>query len=95
MIEEVKGLLEKGISEENLLYYGLEYKFITQYIKGKLTYDEMFNQLNIAIHQFSKRQMTWFRKMEREGFAIHWINAALSLEEKIKIIFQLHQSVTE
>ncbi len=69
MIEEVEQLLKKGIAPENLIYYGLEYKFVTQYLIGQLSYDEMFNLLNIAIHQFSKRQMTWFRKMEREGIS--------------------------
>lgn len=73
MIEEVRGLLEKGISPEDLIYYGLEYKFITLYILGKLTFDEMENQLATAIHQFAKRQMTWFRGMERRGVRIEWV----------------------
>jgi tRNA dimethylallyltransferase len=72
MIEEVKGLLDRGIPAENLLYYGLEYKFVTQYLIGELTYDEMVEKLRIAIHQFAKRQMTWFRGMERKGIDIEW-----------------------
>jgi tRNA dimethylallyltransferase len=89
MVDEVKSLLEKGITNEDLIYYGLEYKFITQYLNGQYSYDEMFNLLNIAIHQFSKRQMTWFRKMEREGFKIHWIDGNLPLEQKIERVFDL------
>jgi tRNA dimethylallyltransferase len=89
MIEEVKTLLDSGISNENLIYYGLEYKFITLYLTGQLSYDEMFRLLNIAIHQFSKRQMTWFRKMEREGFNIHWLDGNLSLHEKRDAVLQL------
>ena len=74
MIKEVENLLIDGISPEDLMYYGLEYKFVTQYIIGLLNYEEMVNLLNIAIHQFAKRQMTWFRRMERKGFQINWIN---------------------
>jgi tRNA dimethylallyltransferase len=73
MVEEVRGLLEKGISPEDLIYYGLEYKFVTLYILGKLTFKEMENQLATAIHQFAKRQMTWFRGMERRGVIIEWV----------------------
>jgi tRNA dimethylallyltransferase len=73
MIDEVKRLLDSGISADDLIYYGLEYKFLTQYVIGQLTYDEMFSGLEIAIHQFAKRQMTWFRGMERRGFTIHWL----------------------
>ena len=83
MIEEIQGLLAAGIPPENLIYYGLEYKYVTEYVIGKTTYDEMFQQLEIAIHQFAKRQMTWFRGMERRGFVIHWIDATLPMEEKI------------
>lgn len=83
MVEEVKKLLDKGIPPEDLIYYGLEYKYITLYLTGQLTYAGMTEKLNIAIHQFAKRQMTWFRKMEREGFHIHWLNADLPLEEKV------------
>ncbi|KAA6311402.1 tRNA dimethylallyltransferase, partial [termite gut metagenome] len=73
MIDEVKALLNNGTKPEDLIYYGLEYKYLTLHITGKLTYEEMFNQLEIAIHQFAKRQMTWFRGMERKGFVIHWV----------------------
>ena len=86
MIDEVKGLLAEGIPAEDLIYYGLEYKFVTEYLTGKLTYDEMFRQLEIAIHQFAKRQMTWFRGMERRGFTIHWIDALLPMEDKVSQI---------
>jgi tRNA dimethylallyltransferase len=83
MIDEVKSLLDSGISAEDLIYYGLEYKFVTLYLTGNLTYKEMFDQLEIAIHQFAKRQMTWFRGMERRGFTIKWIPAELSVMEKV------------
>ena len=86
MVEEVESLLDEGIAAENLIYYGLEYKYVTEYVVGQLTYDEMFRQLEIAIHQFAKRQMTWFRGMERRGFTIHWIDAMLPMKEKIKLI---------
>lgn len=86
MIEEVKALLERGIAAEDLIYYGLEYKFVTQYLIGELTHQEMFSQLEIAIHQFAKRQMTWFRGMERRGFSITWIAAEWSMEEKVERI---------
>lgn len=89
MIEEVKGLLEKGIDSEVLIYYGLEYKFITLYITGKIGYDEMFRCLETAIQQFAKRQMTWFRGMERKGINIHWLDGAMPLEEKIERIVDL------
>ena len=89
MVEEVRGLLAEGISAENLIYYGLEYKFLTQYAIGELTYKEMFHQLETAIHQFAKRQMTWFRGMERRGFVIHWLDATLSMEEKVERIINL------
>ena len=89
MVEEVKGLLAEGIHPDNLIYYGLEYKFLTQYAIGELTYEEMFQQLEIAIHQFAKRQMTWFRGMERRGFTINWVDAALPMEEKIERIINL------
>ena len=86
MVEEVRGLLAEGVSAENLIYYGLEYKFLTQYVIGELTFEEMFQQLETAIHQFAKRQMTWFRGMERRGFTIHWLDATLSMEEKLEQI---------
>ena len=86
MIDEVKSLLESGIVSEDLIYYGLEYKFVTQYLIGQLNYKEMVGQLEIAIHQFAKRQMTWFRGMERRGFTIEWISAELALDEKLSLI---------
>lgn len=89
MVEEVRGLLAEGINVESLIYYGLEYKFLTQYVIGELTFDEMFQQLETAIHQFAKRQMTWFRGMERRGFTIHWLEATLPMEEKVEWIINL------
>ena len=89
MVEEVRGLLDSGIAADDLIYYGLEYKFITEYIIGKLTYEEMFRQLEIAIHQFAKRQMTWFRGMERRGTTIHWVDASLPMSEKLNEVLQL------
>lgn len=94
MIDEVRSLLDEGIPAENLIYYGLEYKYLTNYVLGKLTYDEMFRQLEIAIHQFAKRQMTWFRGMERRGIKINWIDGTLPMEEKVSRIEQLYRSVT-
>ena len=73
MVDEVRGLLNSGIAAEDLIYYGLEYKFLTQYIIGELEYEEMVEKLGIAIHQFAKRQMTWFRGMERKGIEINWV----------------------
>ncbi|MFB6317030.1 tRNA (adenosine(37)-N6)-dimethylallyltransferase MiaA [Saccharicrinis sp. FJH54] len=90
MIEEVKTLLDKGISPEDLIYYGLEYKFVTQYVTGEISREDMYASLEIAIHQFAKRQMTWFRGMERRGFKIHWIDVTMPLEariEKVKVLF--------
>ena len=75
MVEEVRGLLDSGIPAEDLIYYGLEYKYVTEYVIGAISFDEMFSRLEIAIHQFAKRQMTWFRGMERRGFHIHWVEA--------------------
>ena len=86
MVDEVRGLLDSGVSPEDLIYYGLEYKYLTMYVIGQLTYDEMVRQLEIAIHQFAKRQMTYFRGMERRGVPIHWIDAELSMDEKIDSI---------
>jgi tRNA dimethylallyltransferase len=86
MIEEVKQLIDQGIDIETLIYYGLEYKFITYYLTGRLSYESMVNELEIAIHQFAKRQMTWFRGMERKGIQIHWIDGELPMEEKVKIV---------
>lgn len=89
MVEEVRALLDSGIAADDLIYYGLEYKFITEYIIGKLRYEEMFRQLEIAIHQFAKRQMTWFRGMERRGTTIHWVDASLPMSEKLNKVLQL------
>ncbi|MCG8700852.1 MAG: tRNA (adenosine(37)-N6)-dimethylallyltransferase MiaA [Bacteroidales bacterium] len=83
MVDEVQALLDSGISAEDLIYYGLEYKFITLHLTGKLSYDEMKQQLNTAIHQFAKRQMTWFRRMEKHGMKINWIDGMLPMEEKV------------
>ncbi|MCK5470033.1 MAG: tRNA (adenosine(37)-N6)-dimethylallyltransferase MiaA, partial [Cyclobacteriaceae bacterium] len=82
MIEEVEQLLKK-VKPEDLIFYGLEYKFITQYLTGILSEKEMYEKLEISIHQFAKRQMTWFRKMEREGTKIHWLDGHMPLEEKL------------
>jgi tRNA dimethylallyltransferase len=84
MVEEVKRLIEMGIERESLIYYGLEYKYITMYLTGDLSYDEMYKRLEIAIHQFAKRQMTWFRGMERRGIKIHWLDGTLPMEEKVE-----------
>lgn len=89
MVDEVRALLAEGIPAENLIYYGLEYKFLTQYAIGELTFEEMFHQLETAIHQFAKRQMTWFRGMERRGFHIHWLDATMPMNEKVEWIINL------
>ena len=89
MVDEVRALLDEGIAPEDLIYYGLEYKYLTLYVTRQLTYDEMFQQLEIAIHQFAKRQMTWFRGMERRGFTIHWIDATWSMQDKVDKIIEL------
>ena len=89
MIDEVKMLLDSGVQPDDLIYYGLEYKFVTNYLLGKLTFDELFTQLEIAIHQFAKRQMTWFRGMERRGFTIYWLDALKSMDEKLDEIESL------
>ena len=89
MVDEVRALLESGIPAEDLIYYGLEYKYLTQYVIGQLDYEEMVRLLEIAIHQFAKRQMTWFRGMERRGFEIHWIDASLPMEEKVQQVMDL------
>ena len=91
MIDEVRALLDEGIAPEDLIYYGLEYKFVTEHLIGQTTYDEMFRRLEIAIHQFAKRQMTWFRGMERRGFHIHWIDATRPTDEKVNMIMELWQ----
>lgn len=86
MTDEVQGLLDKGLKPEELIYYGLEYKFVTLYLTGEISREEMFGRLEIAIHQFAKRQMTWFRKMEREGFKIIWLDGFMPMEEKVEFI---------
>ena len=91
MIDEVRGLLSRGIAADDLIYYGLEYKYVTEYAIGRITYEEMFRSLEIAIHQFAKRQMTWFRGMERRGFTIHWIDAMLPMDEKVAAILELER----
>ncbi len=83
MLDEIRDLLSEGIPAENLIYYGLEYKYLTQYVIGELTYEEMYRKLEIAIHQFAKRQMTWFRGMERRGIQIHWLEASSPMEDKV------------
>ena len=89
MVDEVKHLIDSGINTETLIYYGLEYKFITLYLTGKISYEEMVRDLEIAIHQFAKRQMTWFRGMERRGIKIHWIDGELPIEEKVRIVLDI------
>lgn len=89
MVEEVRSILATGVSPEDLIYYGLEYKYLTMYVIGQLTYDEMVGQLEIAIHQFAKRQMTYFRGMERRGVPIHWIDSECPTDEKVEQICQL------
>ena len=91
MVDEVRAILATGVNPDDLIYYGLEYKFLTLYIIGQLTYDEMVSQLEIAIHQFAKRQMTWFRGMERRGLHIHWLDATLPTDEKINNLLALSQ----
>ena len=86
MVDEVRRILSNGVAPEDLIYYGLEYKFLTLYIIGKLTYEAMVSQLEIAIHQFAKRQMTWFRGMERRGCTIHWLDATLPMADKVEQI---------
>jgi tRNA dimethylallyltransferase len=86
MMKEVEGLLQAGLSPEQLMFYGLEYKFLTQFVIGDIDYGTMFSKLNTAIHQFAKRQMTWFRRMEKKGVKIEWIDGTLGDAEKIGII---------
>lgn len=93
MLDEIRGLLERGIAPEDLIYYGLEYKFLTLHVIGQLSYKEMFDQLEIAIHQFAKRQMTWFRGMERRGTKINWIDSTVSREGKVSIVRELYSNI--
>ena len=92
MVDEVRQLLDSGIPSEDLIYYGLEYKYLTQYVIGEMEYDDMVRQLEIAIHQFAKRQMTWFRGMERRGIHIHWLDATRSMDEKVEEIIGIYNS---
>ena len=89
MVDEVRRLIDSGIKPEDLIYYGLEYKFLTLYVIGEISYDEMVAQLETAIHQFAKRQMTWFRGMERRGFTIRWIDATLPMEKKVDAVMSM------
>lgn len=86
MTDEVQGLLDQGLRPEQLTFYGLEYRYLTLYVTGEISYDEMIRDLNTAIHQFAKRQMTWFRRMERSGHQIHWMDGDLSMEEKVRYV---------
>jgi tRNA dimethylallyltransferase len=90
MLAEIENLLNSGLTEDQLVYYGLEYKFLTLHVTEKMSYDEMFTLLNTAIHQFAKRQMTWFRRMERKGYTIHWIDGYMPIEEKMKVLMDLY-----
>ena len=94
MVDEVRSLLDEGIPAENLIYYGLEYKYVTEYVTGRLTYEKMFSSLEIAIHQFAKRQMTWFRGMERRGLTIHWLDSRLPVDEKIARVEEWEKNVS-
>lgn len=92
LVDEVRYLLNAGLTPDQLVYYGLEYKYLTQYIIGQMSYNEMFSQLETAIHQFSKRQMTWFRRMEKQGIIIHWIDGQIPDEQKVEFIQQKMQN---
>lgn len=95
MVEEVEALLKSGVTADKLIFYGLEYKFVTQYINGELSYNDMFQKLNSSIHQFAKRQMTWFRKMEKSGHKIYWIDGNLDLDQKVNQIFKLYSQFSK
>ena len=88
LIEEVKALLDSGVSEQAMAYYGLEYKWVSAYILGQMTYAEMFERLNISIRQFAKKQMTWFRRMEKQGYELNWINAEQSIEDQLSQVLE-------
>jgi tRNA dimethylallyltransferase len=92
MLDEVQQLLDIGLTPEQLTYYGLEYKYMTLHLTGKLTYQEMFDVLNVAIHQFAKRQMTWFRRMENQGIKINWLDGYMPMEDKIEKIMNWYIS---
>ena len=91
MADEIRRIIDGGVAPEDLIYYGLEYKYVTEYVIGQRDFEETFRLLEIAIHQFAKRQMTWFRGMERRGVAIHWIDSSLHMDEKINEIKRLWQ----
>ena len=91
MADEIRRILDSGVPAEDLIYYGLEYKYVTEYVIGVRDFDETFRLLEIAIHQFAKRQMTWFRGMEKRGVTIHWVDSSLPMEEKIMEIKKLWQ----
>lgn len=95
MVDEVRRLIDNGVAPDDLIYYGLEYKYVTQYVIGKLSYDEMFSQLEIAIHQFAKRQMTWFRGMERRGTRIHWLPFDMDNDEFVASVAKLAASAVD
>ena len=95
MVDEVRRLIDNGVAPDDLIYYGLEYKYVTQYVIGKLSYDEMFSQLEIAIHQFAKRQMTWFRGMERRGTRIHWLPFDMNNDEFVASVAKLAASTVD
>ena len=90
MVDEIRRLLSQGVEPDDLIYYGLEYKYVTEYVIGRRSYDDMLSELETRIHQFAKRQMTWFRGMERRGIKIHWIDAMLPMEDKVKKIKELY-----
>ena len=94
LIEEVESLMKQGISPEKLIYYGLEYRWITLYLLGDMTYDEMFDRLNISIRQFAKRQMTWFRRMEKKGYELTWLDGMRDFDELVTEIFNNWQQKT-
>ena len=91
MADEIRRIIDSGVAPEDLIYYGLEYKYVTEYVIGQRDFEETFRLLEIAIHQFAKRQMTWFRGMERRGVKIHWIDSQLPMEEKINEIKKIWQ----
>lgn len=93
MLDEVQRLLDSGLTPDQLTYYGLEYKYMTLHLTGKITYQEMFDGLNVAIHQFAKRQMTWFRKMEKQGIVIHWLDGYMPMDEKIERVLEWYMEI--
>lgn len=95
LIAEVEQLLDSDVDSEKLKWFGLEYKYITMYLLGELSYEKMFDKLNVAIHQFSKKQMTWFRRMEKQGFDIQWINSSLNENEKINIFLEKYATFVD